>query len=407
MVARQPLEVLDRGDLRLQRLVARDQLRQLRLASGREDGAHARDPQRRDARAALSGTPGGAGRQTFVQTPPFVLGEKRAIAEHRRDRVAAKLRDRRGVRGIDALAQRQRPPRGDQRQRERRQLLGRSRQIGAQHGHVIVFFAIEQRKRARVEGGNAAAREVVLDLGTHRFQRGRRGDGLVEAQEKYARVGLALLEPGVVLARLGEERVDERLVDPALPRAIRLRSDRRDDLIDQRARRIVVSRFADDHAVAVELRVGKQLGLVGEVGRRDHRRRRLAQVAQHLPGGADQHRALDSGVDDGCDRQLRQAAQQVVGPLEVRARQLHRRQQLADADAPVLVDVDQRRGSRVQIQARGRRRQRDPELLIERRQIYEVVARGQLDLVEAAGAEETPLVIGLGRHVVTGTSGSA
>src|SRR5207237_4802817 len=91
-------------------------------------------------------------------------------------------------------------------QREGRHLLGGDGQILGGHRQVFLFLAVEELNRARVEGGQPAASEVVVHLHAHGGDRGGGGGGLLGPQRENARVvGFALGVPGRVRVDLGEK----------------------------------------------------------------------------------------------------------------------------------------------------------------------------------------------------------
>ena len=62
----------------------------------------------------------------------------------------------------------------------------------------------------------------------------------------------------------------------------------------------------------------------------------------------------------------------------------------ADADAAILVGINQRGGLGAKLQARGGAGERDPQLLVQLVEVQQVGSGFEFDLVKAAGAKKFP-----------------
>ena len=162
---------------------------------------------------------------------------------------------------MTALGQRQRPAGLDPRQREAGDLRGGDGQVLGGEGQVFLLLAVEGVAGARVEGRQPAAREVVVHLGLDRLD-GRRGGRRGIAQRQDGLVRLGLLPPIGVGLGVGEELVHLGLADAGLAAAVGLRAQAGDDVLDDLLGGVVLGRFRDDDAVAVEDRLRELLGVL-------------------------------------------------------------------------------------------------------------------------------------------------
>jgi hypothetical protein len=390
LVAQEALEVLDGREVAGEREVGGDGLRHgLPSVSGQRLG-HARSAQPADRAGRLARGPLGMRREASAERGPLVRGQARlGLAELRLDHGRAQPLDRGGPRGVEAVGQRQRPSRLDARQRELGHLLRRDRHVLRGDREVLLLAPVQRGDRAAVEGSEPAAREVVLDLGAHRRPGGAGVLGAL-AERPQREVALALLPPRRPGLALGEEAVEQRLVDAGPPAAVGHRADGRDDVLDELARRGVVGHRRRDDAVAVQLRLGEAAGRVLDVGQRDRRRLLLAQALEQLAHALEHRLARGPAVVDGGERDLvasdlerRKVAQALAAPL-------HGADDLGRADAAVLVGVDERERALVVLEALDRAGQRSPQLEVEVAEVGEIVRRLEADLVEAARARELP-----------------
>ena len=141
--------------------------------------------------------------------------------------------------GLTPSRERQRLAGLDPRQREAGDLRAGDGQVLGGEGEVLLLLAVQRVDGARVEGGQPAAREVVVHLGLDRLDGGGGGGGGV-AQRQHGRVGFGLLPPIGVGLRLGEELVHLGLVDAGLAAAVGLRAEAGDDVVDDRLGGVVL-----------------------------------------------------------------------------------------------------------------------------------------------------------------------
>jgi len=324
------------------------------------------------------------GRELEQQHAPVGLGDLVARPEQRRDR-GGRQRRQPGFPGrVGRGDERQRGPGLDARDRQALDLLGVDRQLPGRQRDQVGLARVERSGTARIVGGDPAAREVVIDLGPHRAHRvggGRRG--IPERQH----AGVGGVVPRDQRARLGEERFDPRPIDAGLAAAIEQRAMRRDDLGDHGGDLGRDRRVGQDHAVAVEHRLGHRLLGVRGIGQRDLLGVRRAEVGEQAPGGRE-HRPVAQSVE----RDRIAGLEQPPRVLEHLAGPGQRRQHLGVADMAILVGVEQVERARLDRHAAGRHRQRDPQLGVELVEVREVVGGGQRDLIDATRAIERPAI---------------
>ena len=305
--------------------------------------------------------------------------------EERRNRRARQRRERSGPRGIDRARQRQRRIRLDLCERETGDFGGRDGHVLRGDGEVFRFAAVHRRERAGIERGQAAASEEIIHLGLHRLDRRRRGVGGVKAQRRERLVALALRGPVGQRLRLGEELVELRLIHSRLAAAIRHGAERADDFFDGLLHRRVRGGLDDDHAVAVELRLGENLHRVRNVRERDDLLVGLVEIGEDALGPGENVRVLDGG-----ELNRLATADEVARILERRFRPLHRGDDFGRTDATILVGVNKVGGLGVELNAARRHGERHPKFLVELVNVGDVRAVAEHDLIHAADADEFP-----------------
>ena len=141
-------------------------------------------------------------------------------------------------------------------------------EIAGGEGGEVGLGAVEMTGGARVESGEAAAVEIVVDLGADALQCGEGGGRLVAEREDAGagvRGGLALLPPGIEGGEFGEELVDGGLVHAGQARAVGLGTLGGDDLGDDLAQRRLGGGLGGHDAVAIEAGLPEDLGGIGGV----------------------------------------------------------------------------------------------------------------------------------------------
>ena len=252
---------------------------------------------------------------------------------------------------------------------------------------------VERGHGLGVEGGHAAAREEIVELGLHLERRvGRRQRGLAQRHQ----LGIAGVGLGMPVARclhFGEEGFHAGAVHAGrLLVAVGHAAVQPDDFGDGGAHGFVLRRVGRDHAVAVEAHGGQQLAPVGDVGEGERVVIGPALDLQQAARFLQQPRAGGVAVVKVAQRQHVAALQQHVGVAKPRADPFARRDHFGRAHAAVAVGVDQVEGACVEVDAARRARERHPELLVELRDAGDVLAGAKDHLVGAARADELPAV---------------
>ncbi|MGC4114477.1 MAG: hypothetical protein QM765_07670 [Myxococcales bacterium] len=211
-----------------------------------------------------------------------------------------------------------------------------------------------------------------------------RARGLL-AQGQDGPVGLGLVGPLDQQLGLREEGLGLGLVHAGLAAAVVDRALHGDDVLDRLLEVGVLGGVDGDHPVAVELGGGEGLGGVVDVGDRHLVGGLLAQVVEQPPRTGQHARVADGGERDAVA-----ALEQVAGLLEDLLDPGDGRQDLGSAHAPVLVRVQDVQGARVELDAAGGHRQRDPQLLVQPVQRDDVRAVPQHHLIDSTRPEELP-----------------
>lgn len=241
-----------------------------------------------------------------------------------------------------------------------------------------LLVAVHRRRRARVERGQPSAGEVVVNLGAHRLNHvahPRRG------LTQHAHLRGAQVEPGCMLGNGLEEGVSGRLVEAHRPASVGHAAGAVDHFSSQLPRRQVSRRRRRHHAIAVEGPRVEGLSRRHHVGHRQRGRGRLAHHVEHRPRRQPQPPPLFAGRQVR-EHQLVLALEQRASVAQHRAQPARRGDQLLRANAAVVVRIQQVDRARVEHQALGRAGQRHPQLLVEFSQLHQVVARGEVHLVE-------------------------
>ena len=167
-------------------------------------------------------------------------------------------------------------------------------------------------------------------------------------------------------------------------------ADRR-DTFDERLERILFSRSGSDDAVAVELRVGEDLHLVGGIRNADFVLLEL-EVGENLLRGILQGGAFRILRIEGIERNDRISLEQEVGILDDLGEPLGRCDDLVDADLAVAVGVEVGEALRIKFEPRHRAAEHRPELAVEFAEMGDVLAAGNLHPDLSANGSERPLV---------------
>ena len=278
---------------------------------------------------------------------PVVLRQRPGRPSQRRlDRFAPQLVELLGVVRVDLFTERQHPFR-----RGRRQGCGPHQQTDgggvAEVGLVELVHARTQSSGQRlVERHGLALGEELVDLIAKRIElRIRRGG--VGPQGHHVGPGLALgdvaaCEPFEVGARLVQEVIERRRVDPVGAAGVGHAAERRGDVGDEPADLLVLGRLRDDDArLADGVRLHPCLDLA-HLAQRDALGVGRAQTPQHLAGGFEDAFALAARA--GVDVIESQDVAALVDAVVV----LQRLQQPEDSvthlvgeDAAVVVGIDE------------------------------------------------------------------
>jgi hypothetical protein len=169
-----------------------------------------------------------------------------------------------------------------------------------------------------------------------------------------------------------------------------LRAEAIHDVVDGALDRRVGGGADGYDAVAVEGRAVIDFLDVERVLERDRGGVGLAQLLEdHLGRGADCRPGL-RGLVDRIERQAVVAVLQLVPILEGGRRPFDGGKHLRRTDASIAIGVDQIERALVELNAAGRAGERDPKLLIERRQMGDIGTGVDADLVETASTKEPP-----------------
>ena len=388
-------ELLHRGDgseLRFQALVLGNELGKGIFGCAGQNLADAIPPKLRHRAAGQARRPTLIGAEFRQQFAPVRLGESILVAEQRLDRVVLELGDRVSPGRVHTLRQRQRSYGLHACQREPGNLRMGDGQILGRKGQVILFLPVKGVAGAGVESREPAAREIVIHLGLDRFHSGRGASSGI-AQWQHRRVGFSLLMPIGEGLGVGKELIHLGLADAGLAAAIDVGAEAGNDIVDDLFGGIVLGRFRDDDAVAVQDRFHKLLGDLGSILDRDSGGIRLLQRRENLLRRGQQLLAFRRRVIEGGQRQRRRGLEQLVRILQAAPRPLGGGDHLRRPNAAVFVGVDQRQGGLIEFQTGGGAGQRDPKLLVELIQGHQIGPGVQPDLVKAAGTEELPDVV--------------
>ena len=380
----------DRVRLRFERLVLGDEAGDGFLRLARQNFAAALEAELLASGSGFASGPRFVSAELGRKRRPVRFRERRLVAENRLDGRRAQGSHCSGPGGVQRILERKRLAGLDAREREACDFGGGDGQILRREREVFGLLPVQRRERALIKCRQPTAREVIVHLRLHRLERRCGCLGLVAQREDGRRVRLSLLPPIRKRRRLREELVHLALRDAGPAAAVRLAAEARDDVGDDRLRRIIRRGFSGHDAVAVKLRLGENLRGVACVFQRDRRGVLLAEVCENLFGGREELLAFRRRVVDGTELNRAGAAQQIIRVLHHRAGPLDRRDDLRRANASVLVRVDQVERLRVELDAAGRAAQRGPQLLIELVEIREIGSRCEVNLLEAAGAEKAP-----------------
>ena len=384
--AEQLVDRLDRERFLFERLVGFHELQQRVFLVGFQQLLHFVDAQAFHRGAFLLGHPGGVGGELVEDAGPGVLGERlRAFFQHERaHRVHGGLPGR--VHGVErqlAVG------------RGLRQRLfadgGRGQRQVALDGLDLLDIDVHGRGRAGVEADELATHEIVGDLVFQRFDRGQGVGGLVAEGEDVLRAGIL---PGGVFAEGGVERFDVLGRHAVLAAAVHRFADGLRDGGDQGGERLVVGAGRRDDAVAVELRVGEDLHVVGRVFQRDAVFLQ-AEILQDLLGGGEQLRAVGILLVEGGERDFGAAGQELVRILQDSGQPLGVGDDFVHADVSVVVGVEQVEGLLVEFQVAGRATQDGPQFTVQFAEVGDVGAGGDLHAYGSADGGKGPGVRGL------------
>ena len=273
-------DVADGGRLGGEPLVAGQEGVEAGPRRAAEERAHPADAELLHLRAGLRREPRLVRREPGEERSPLVRRERGAVLpEQRRHGVAAERLDGRGPRRVHALAERERAPGLDPRERERGDVRGGGGEVLRGERRELRVAAVERRRGARLHRGEPAAHEEVVHLRPHRLDRRERG---VRPGAEHPHLGarLAGLPPPRVRGGLGEEGLHARAVHPELSPAVGDGPQGGDDVEHGLAGLDVGRGVGGDDAVAVEEGLLEHPRGVRDVRGADRRRRPAAPPAR-------------------------------------------------------------------------------------------------------------------------------
>jgi len=321
---------------------------------------------------------------------PIRLAEGRLAVEHGPDHVGGEGSHGLGPGRVKPLGQRERPAGGDLGEGQPCDFSGTGRQVFRGESQVIFLLAVQGVDRARIECGEAAADEIIVDLGLDGLESGGGGRA---AERENGIVIFGLLPPIGIGMGLGEERIGLGLGDARFAAAIRLGAQARNNVSDDRfGGGVILSRVRRHDAVPVETGLGKDLPGLERILDADDSRVRVAQAGEHSAGRGEELLAFRDGVVDGAEGKLGGASEQIAGVLEPPASPLHGLDNLGRPDTAIVVAIDERQRPGIEFQAGGGTSQSDPQLLVQLVQRHEIAACIEPDLIEAACSREFPSV---------------
>ena len=391
VVIHQANHVTDGLHLVRQLQVTTDQFLELGPARPLEEGLHPVQAQPLHFGPGLGGLPGLERGEGLFHLAPLAFGQLSALPEQGGDHQVGEAGNGGGPGRVHALAQGQRPIGVDVGQREVLHLgHGRGQVLDGQ-GFIGGRCRVERFRRPGVEGCQAAAGEVVVDLA---FQPAVHGRSLQRrlAERQNGRVARGLRPPAGIQGQGVEEGIDPFLGDTRQTGAVLVAAHTGDHLAYQLPRVVVVRGILGDDAVTVEARVVQQGARVGHVLNGHRLRILLAQKGQQLAGRGEQPLAFRLALVDGTQWQLAGAGHERTHVPEHRAHPVDRGQHLLDPHPPVTAHVEQFQGAAVEFQPVHRAAERGPQLLVEFAQVADILGRFQANLVKTAEPAETPAV---------------
>ena len=242
------------------------------------------------------------------------------------------------------------------------ELLGGNGEILGDEFKIFVLGMVKRGKGARVVSGETSASEVVVDFGAHGLDcricgRGRFAEGKdigrLTAAEPIGAVGASLVE----IVRL-------RLIKARAATPFGLTSARGEDVDNDAFEDEVFGGIDVDHAIAVEGGCGKEFYGIGGLGEGDGVGIVLAEPVEDGLGGGKGAKAFGRLVVDIGEGQSVTASEKGADILEVNGGPADGFEEFGNADAAIVVAVDEGEGFLVEEGAFNRTGESDPEFLI-------------------------------------------